>query len=147
MKVKKILAAAVVMFVLAGTLGYVLSHKAPVQVTETSVLPQENAGGEAAVQFTHLTKAESDSLAMIEDKSLFGLNAGAFNPQFEPLSSSEQKTLEVSEGQNPGLQSMTAGDVDIVVDGGHHGHGYGHRHDVVVVSSSILLIILLIILI
>jgi len=111
---KRILVVAVVLLALVGTLGYVLNHKAPVQVTETSVLPQENVGEETAVRFTHLTKAESDSLAMMEDKSLFGLDAGAFNPQFEPLSSSEQETLKISEEQNPGLQNMTAGDAVVV---------------------------------
>jgi hypothetical protein len=133
MKMKRILVVAVVLLALVGTLGYVLNHKAPVQVAATS-LSQENAGGKAAAQFTHLTKAESDSLAMIEDKSLFGLNAGAFNPQFEPLSSSEQKTLQISEEQNPGLQSMTAGDITFDDHGG-----------VIVISTSLLIIIILLI--
>jgi hypothetical protein len=134
MKMKRILAVAVVLLALVGTLGYVLNHKARVRITETSVLPQENVGGEAGAQFTHLTKAESDSLAVMEDKSLFGLDAGAFNPQFEPLSSSEQKKLQISEEQNPGLQSMTAGDV--VFDD----HG-----EVIVISTSLLIIIILLI--
>jgi hypothetical protein len=55
-----------------------------------------------------VAQAESDSLALLEDQSLLGLTAGAFNPRFDPLSSSEQKTLTASEAQKPELLGMAA---------------------------------------
>ena len=121
---KKILLVVVILLALVGTLGivlYVLNHKVvSVQIKETSLLPRESMTSlpresikaEGVAKFTSLTQVESDSLALIEDKSLMGLTAGAFNPRFELLSSSEQKTLDTSAQQNPELQNMTAGDLD-----------------------------------
>lgn len=67
---------------------------------------------EGPAQFTPVTQVESDILVLIEDPSLLGLTAGAFNPRFEPLSTSEQDTLNASAQQNLELQNMTAGDAD-----------------------------------
>ena len=91
---------------------YVRHHKATVTVEKTSLLPRENIKTEGTAQFTSVTQVESDRLALIEDASLLGLTAGAFNPQFEPLSASEQNTLNSNAQQNPELQNMTAGDSD-----------------------------------
>ncbi|HLD35598.1 MAG TPA: hypothetical protein VJC37_02665, partial [Planctomycetota bacterium] len=49
---------------------------------------------------------------LIEDQSLLGLTAGAFNPQFESLSTAEQDTLTASAQHNLELQNMTAGHLD-----------------------------------
>jgi len=123
---KTIVIVAVIILALVGIAGiiyYVMHHEASVQIKETSLHPRECIQAASAATFAPLTQAESESLAMIEDKSLFGLSAGAFNPQFEPLSSSEQETLKISEGQNPGLQNMAAGDLDD--QAGHTGWTWG----------------------
>ena len=118
---KTILLAVVILLALVGVLSivlYVVNHKASVQIKETSLLPRENMTSlpreniksEGAAKFTHLTHGESNSLALIENQFLLGMTAGAFNPQFEPLFSPEQKILKSSEQQNPELQNMIAGD-------------------------------------
>jgi len=88
---------------------YVRHHKATVTVEKTSLLPRENIKTEGTAQFTSVTQVESDRLALIEDASLLGLTAGAFNPRFESLSTAEQNTLNSSAQQNLELQNMTAG--------------------------------------
>jgi hypothetical protein len=113
MNAKTILIMLVILLAMVGVVSialYVLKHRASVQIKETSFLPRESIKPEGVAKFTLLTRGESDSLAMIEDQSLLGMSAGAFNPQFDPLSSSEQKTLKTSEEQKPELQNMTAGD-------------------------------------
>jgi hypothetical protein len=120
---KTILLAVVILLALVGVLSivlYVVNHKASVQIKQTSLipreimtsLPRESIKSEGAVKFTSLTHGESNSLALIEDQSLLGLTAGAFNPRVEPLSSSEQKTLKTIEEQKLELQNMTAGDLN-----------------------------------
>ena len=114
---KTILMTVLVLLALIGGLAivlYVVNHKpiVSVQIKETSFLPRENIKSEGTAQFTPLAQVESDNLALIEDQSLLGLTAGAFNPQFEPLSASEQNTLNSNAQQNPELQNMTAGDLD-----------------------------------
>ena len=112
---KAILLVVVILLAVVGAVCivlYVVNHNVSVQVKQTSLLPSENIKSEGAVKFAHLTHGESESLAMIEDQFLLGMTAGAFNPQFEALSSSEQKTLKMSEEQKPELQNMTAGDLN-----------------------------------
>jgi len=103
----------VVLMALVGTWSvvmYIVNHN--VQITKTSMLPREIIQDTGVARIASLTQGEADSLAMLEDTSLLGLTAGAFNPQFAPLSSSEQATLKTSESQRPELQKMTAGDLD-----------------------------------
>jgi Tfp pilus assembly protein PilN len=113
MNMKAILLVVVILLAVVGVVSivlYVINHNVSVQVKQTSFLPSESIKVKGVTKFTPLTKGESDSLAMIEDQSLLGMTAGAFNPQFESFSSSEQKTLKDSEQQKPELQNMTAGD-------------------------------------
>ena len=118
---KKSLLAAMVLFTLVGTLGivlFVLNGEAGAQAKRTALvpleimtsLPREAIKSEGAANFTPVARSESDSLAMQEDSTLLSLSGGAFNPEFEALSSSEQKTLKTCEEQKPDLQNMTAGD-------------------------------------
>jgi len=105
---------AAVGVVLAGMLTMSLfageqTNAGPVQAAPVL---QESDQAEGTAEYTPLTQVESDGLARMEDGSLAGLDGGAFNPQFEPLSFSEQATLKTSEEQQPGLQDMTAGDLD-----------------------------------
>ena len=112
---KTILMTVLVLLALVGVLAmvqYVRHHRATVTIEKTSLLPRESIKSEGTAQFTPLAQVESDNLALIEDQSLLGLTAGAFNPQFEPLSASEQNTLNSNAQQNPELQNMTAGDLD-----------------------------------
>jgi hypothetical protein len=111
---KTILITIGVLLALGGVLAmvqYVRHHKATVTIEKTSLLPRESIKTEGAAQFTPVMRVESDNLALIEDPSLLGLTAGAFNPRFAPLSASEQNTLNASAQQNPELQNMTAGDL------------------------------------
>ena len=104
-----------VLLALVGGLAivlYVVNHRATVKIEKTSLLPREIIKAEGTAQFTPITRVESDRLALIEDASLLGLTAGAFNPRFTPLSASEQNTLNSSAQQNLELQNMTAGDSD-----------------------------------
>jgi hypothetical protein len=113
MNMKTILLVVLILLASIGALWvvqYALNHKATVQIKETSMLPRESIQDVGIAKVASLTRIESDSLARIEDPTLLGLTAGAFNPQFEPLSSSEQATLKMSELQRPELQNMTAGD-------------------------------------
>jgi Tfp pilus assembly protein PilN len=115
MNMKTILMVVLVLLALVGILSivlYVVNHNVSVQVKGISFLPQESIKDEVVAKFTPLTHGESNSLALIENKSLLSLTAGAFNPQFELLSSFEQKALKTSEEQKPELQNMTAGDLD-----------------------------------
>jgi len=110
---KMILLVVIVLLASVGALWiarYALSYETAVQINKTSMLPRESIQDAGVAKVASLTQIESDSLARIEDPSLLALTAGAFNPQFEPLSSSEQKTLKASELQKPELQKMTAGD-------------------------------------
>jgi len=110
---KTILLVVLILLASVGALWivrYALNHKATIQIKETSLLPQESIQDAGGMKVASLTQGESDSLARIEDPALLSLTAGAFNPQFEPLSSSEQATLKVNESQRPELQKMTAGD-------------------------------------
>jgi hypothetical protein len=114
MNMKTVLLVVVILLALVGVLSivlYAVHHKASVQIKETSLLPSENIKSEEAVKFAHLTRSETNNLSIIEDQSLLDMTAGAFNPRFEALSSSEQKTLKTSEQQKPELQNMTAGDL------------------------------------
>ena len=95
-----------------NTLIYASNHKASAKIEKALPLPRENIKSEEAARVTPVTRVESDNLALIEDSSLLGLTAGAFNPWFTPLSVSEQDTLKTGAQQNPELENMTAGDAD-----------------------------------
>ena len=106
-----------ILLALAGVMSVVIYASSPkvntsVKTSKTSLLPRESINAEGSAQFTPVTRVESGTLALIEDPSLLGLTAGAFNPKFTPLSASEQDTLNVSAQQNPELENMTAGDAD-----------------------------------
>jgi hypothetical protein len=121
---KTLLIMVFILLALVGAMSVVIyasNHKANVQIKETSLLYRESMasarggsayGGEGTAQFTPVTRIESGTLAVIEDQSLLGLSAGAFNPRFESLSASEQNTLNTRVQQNPELQDMTAGNSD-----------------------------------
>jgi hypothetical protein len=95
-----------------ATVQYVRHHKATVTIEKTSLLPREDIKAEGPAQFTPITRVESDRLALMEDVSLLGLTAGAFNPEFAPLSDLERDTLNNNSQQNLELQSMTAGNLN-----------------------------------
>jgi len=114
MNMKTILMTVLILLALVGVLAivmYAVNHKATVTIEKTSLLPREDIKTQDSVRFTPLTLIESDSLVLIEDQSLLGLTAGAFNPQFESLSTAEQDTLTASAQHNLELQNMTAGDL------------------------------------
>jgi hypothetical protein len=115
---KTVLWTCVVLLALVGVVAivrYASSHNASVTIEKTSLMTREDIKAEGPAQFTPITRVESDRLALMEDSSLMGLTAGAFNPEFAPLSDSEQDTLNSSAQQNPELQDMTAGDAGVGV--------------------------------
>ncbi|HLD35595.1 MAG TPA: hypothetical protein VJC37_02650 [Planctomycetota bacterium] len=114
---KTLLIMVLILLALVGIMSVVIYASNPKAnagrtIKNTSLLPRESTENKGTVQFTPITQVESDNLALIEDQSLLGLTAGAFNPWFTPLSASEQNTLKTSEQQNPELQNMTAGNLD-----------------------------------
>ena len=114
---KTLLIMVLILLALVGIMSVVIYASNPKAnagrtIKNTSLLPRESTENKGTVQFTPITQVESDNLALIEDQSLLGLTAGAFNPQFESLSTAEQDTLTASAQHNLELQNMTAGDAD-----------------------------------
>jgi hypothetical protein len=114
---KTLLIMVLILLALVGIMSVVIYASNPkdgpgVKMEKTSMLPRTSVKTEGIALFTPLTQVESGNLALIENQSLLGLTAGAFNPWFTPLSASEQDTLKTGAQQNPELQNMTAGDAD-----------------------------------
>jgi hypothetical protein len=114
---KTLLIMMLILLALAGIMSVLIYASSPksnagAAVEKTSLLPRDDIKAEGPAQFTPITRGEFDRLALIEDSSLMGLTAGAFNPEFAPLSDSERDTLNNSARQNLELQSMTAGNLN-----------------------------------